>query len=219
MITIWLIGIYLTKQICDYMFPNEMKLVYLKTTLYGLKCLSSLCWVWDKMYNGYRLFLIDREIEETSALLYIINGKVVNKSTGSEIELLPKIFEQYDLVLYKEKVQLNENEKYKYQITRLDKGSSLENLPPPSTVHFVDITVSMNGKKYTLDFGINNFYVEGNILCDKKFLQWYLNTFFKVDLVEPYTCTIMDEDINFITLYANSHIVIKKDTYAVVVLY
>ena len=108
------------------------------------------------------------------------------------------------------------NNKYKYQITRLEKDTSLANLPPPSTVDFVDITVFTNSQKYTLDFGSTNFYVECNIICDQIFLKWYLREFFKEDLEEPYTCTIMDMDINCITLDANSHVVIKKDAYAVV---
>lgn len=221
MITLWLIGFYLTKKICDYTFPDEMTQIYLKTSIFGLRCVSSLCVVCVKVYNGYRAFLMDHKKEEDTMILCISNGKVLHTLTGSDIQLLPDFFEKYDLVLYKERLQLNDICNYKYQITRLDKGSSLANgsssanLPPPSTIHFVDITVNTNGQKYTLDFGNSNFYIEGNILCDKVFLQWYLNAFLKIDLVEPYTYTIMDADINFITLDANSHIVIQKDTYTV----
>ena len=205
----------MTKQVCDYMFPTEMQRVYLKTSIYGLRCLSSISFLCDKVYNGYRDFIMDHERQEDTVILYIVNGKVVSELTGPDLQLLPTFLEQCDLVLYKEKVQLNDNN-YKYQITRLDKGSSLANLPQPSTIHFVDITVNTNGQKYTLDFGINNFYIDGNVLFDKDFLQWYLKTFFKVDLVEPYTCTIMDADINLIILDSNSHIVVQKDAYAVV---
>jgi hypothetical protein len=213
MITLWLIGIYLTKQVCDYMFPAEMTKVYLKTSLYGLRCFSFICLACDKVYNGYRDFIMDHEKKEDIVILCIVNGKVVSELTGPDLQLFQTFIEQCDLVLYKERIK--SNDKYKYQLTRLDKYSSLENLPNPSTVHFVDITVNINGQKYTLDFGINDFYIEDNILCDQKFLQWYLNTFFNVDLVDNYTCTIMDTDINFITLDKNSHIVIKKDAYEV----
>jgi len=215
MITLWLIGFYLTKKICDYTFPAEMNHFYLKTSIFGLRSFSSICLVCDKVYNGCRNFIMDHEKEEDTMILCISNGKVLNTLTGTDVQLLPVFFEKYDLVLYKERVQLNDNCNYKYQITRLDKGSNLAKLPAPSTVHFMDITVNTNGQKYTLDFGNSNFYIEGNILCDKAFLQWYLNAFFKIDLVEPYTYTIMDANINFITLDANSHIVIQKDAYTV----
>ncbi len=216
MITLWLMGIYFTKKCCDYMFPAEMHELYFKTSLYGLRCFSSLCLVWDQVYNGYRAFIMDHESEADPMILCITNGYIVNKLTGTDVQLG---IESYDLVLYKERVNNNNNNnkyKYKYQITRLTKDTSLANLPPPSTVDFVDITVFTNSQKYTLDFGSTNFYVEGNILCDQIFLKWYLREFFKVDLEEPYTCTIMDMDINCITLDANSHVVIKKDAYAVV---
>jgi hypothetical protein len=161
---------------------------------------------------------MDHDREEIPLVLCITNGKIVNKLHGPDVQLLPVLFEYYDLVFHKERLFDNkkDTQKYKYQITRLRKEQSLANLPPTSTVHFVDITVHTNGQKYTLDFGINNFYMEGNVLCDKVFLHWYLNTCFKVDLVEPYTCTIMDADINCITLDANSYIVIQKETYAVI---
>jgi hypothetical protein len=200
------------------MFPAEMKRVYLNTSLYGLKCVSSICLLWDQVYNGYKDFVMDHDAEDIPLILCITNGKIVNKLTGPDVQLLPVLFEYYDLVFHKERLKddKNYNQKYKYQITRLHKGHSLANLPPTSTVHFVDITVHTNGQKYTLDFGINNFYMEGNRLCDKAFLCWYLKTLFKVDLVEPYTCTIMDADINCITLDANSYIVIQKETYVVI---
>jgi hypothetical protein len=200
------------------MFPKEMKEFYLKTSLYGLRCFSSLYLVWDQVYNGYKAFIMDHESEAEPIILCIKNGQIMSKLTGSDAQLLPVCFDYYDLVLYKERVNNNNNDnnKYKYQVTRLEKDSCLANLPPPSTVNLVDITVFTNSQRYTLDFGSTNFYVEGNILCDQKFLQWYLRTFLKVELLEPYMCTIVDADINCITLYVNSHIIIQKEGFDIV---
>jgi len=214
MITLWLIGVYFMKKLCDYMFPAEMKRFYFQVSLCGLRCFSSIRLIWEQVYNGYSAFLMDRERQEDAVILCIMNGKVMNKITGPDLQLLPVFFEYYDLILYKEFIP--DNYIYKYQITRLGKGSSLANLPPPSAVKFLDITIFTNGKKYSIDFGINNFYVEGNVLCDKAFLKWYLKEFFQAELDDIYACTIMDANINFITLYENSHIVIKKEDFDVV---
>jgi hypothetical protein len=200
------------------MFPKEMHRFYFQTGFYALKIYTPLCLTWSQVYNGYKAFIMDHESEAEPIILCITNGQVVNKLTGTDVQLLPVCYEYYDLVLYKERINNNNNNnnKYKYQVTRLEKSSSLVNLPKPSTVDFVDITVFTNSQRYTLDFGSTNFYVKGNILCDKKFLQWYLRRFFKIELLEPYICTIMDADINCITLDANSHIIIHKDSFDVV---
>jgi len=214
MIVLSLIALYLTKKISDYICPVAMNRFYIKVGLYALKLYAPVCVIVSRVYNGYKAFVMDHTTDETPALLCIIRGQVMHELTGPDVELLPMFFEHYDLVLYKERI--NENAIHNYKYTRLDKTSSLANLPPPSTVQFEDITVQTNGKKYTIDFGINNFYVVGNILCDKEFLQWYLQTYFKADLVEPYTCTIMDADINFITVDASNHIVIRTDGYDII---
>ena len=212
MITLWVIASYLTKKLCDYMFPERMNRFYFKVGFFAIKIYTPLYLTGVQFVKAFNMYK-DRYDQPT--ILCITNGKVVNKLTGPDMQLHPTCFEQYDLVLYKERAH-DENNNYKYQFTRLVKGYSLANLPPPSTVHFVDITVFTNDQKYTLDFGLNNFYVEGNILCDKSFLEWYLSTFFKVDLGDSYRVTIMDADINFISMEANKHIVIKKDGYDII---
>jgi len=214
MITLWVIASYLTKKLCDYMFPEQMNRFYFKAGFFAIKIYTPIYLTGVQFVKAFNMF---QERYEKPTILCITNGKVINKLTGPDMQLLPTFFEEYDLVLYKERVHAeNNNNNYKYQFTRLDKGYSLANLPPPSEVHFVDITVFTNDQKYSLDFGLNNFYVEGNILCDKAFLEWYLRTFFKVDLGVSYRLTIMDANINFISMEASKQIVIKKDGYDII---
>ena len=56
---------------------------------------------------------------------------------------------------------------------------------------------------------LDNFYLEGNKILDKIFLQWYLFTFMDITLNENYTLHVIDSDVNMFTL-KNKYIKLKK---------
>jgi hypothetical protein len=216
-----LASFFTLKKLGDYLFPREMTNIYLKAGFYSLKLYTPLYMTWEQLYTAYKAFLLDRSLDATSSLLYIHNGKVMNELTYNNMNIPPTVFNYYDLVLCKELLPARITDKktyynYKYHITRLNKDTDLANLPQPSTVRFLDIMVLMNQEKYTIDFGINNFYIAGNILFDKVFIQWYLTTFFNVDLIDTYTCIIMDQNVNLITLDVTNYILLAMDSYSIV---
>lgn len=47
---------------------------------------------------------------------------------------------------------------------------------------------------------LDNFYLEGNKILDKIFLQWYLSIFMDIELGDNYTLHIIDADINMWTI-------------------
>jgi hypothetical protein len=210
---------YTLKKLGDYLFPKEMNELYLTAGFYGLKLSASLYLSCEQFYNAYKGFLMDRTLDATSALLLIQNGNVVSEAAFSRRELAPATWEKYDLVLYKELLSEKYTDRYvnyKYHIIRLTKESDLANLPQPSTVRFLDILILVNQDKYTINFGSSNFYIVGNILFDKAFVQWYLKQFFNVNMVESYTCIIMDQNVNLITLDATNYILLAADSYSIV---
>jgi hypothetical protein len=198
---------------------------YLDAGLYGLNLYAPVYLKLEQMYNKYKAFIMDRITSDTAMLMFIKNGRVINEFNLNEMNLIevkpneknlmPAFFDYYDLILLKEPLQENALSKYKYKVTRLQRESDLMNLPQPSTFKFLDIKVLINKEKYTLNFDKDNFYIEGNILCDKVFLQWYLKEYFKVDLLDTYTCIIMDQHINVVTLDINDAIEVTSDDYIV----
>lgn len=212
-------SIFTLKKLGDYLFPKEMNELYLTAGFYGLKLAAPLYLSWEQLYSAYKGYLMDRGSAATSALLLIQNGNVVSEIAVSKRVLAPVLWEKYDLVLYKELLPEKCTDRYynyKYHITRLNKDSDLVNLPSPSTVRFLDIMILLNQEKYTINFGSKNFYIAGNILFDKAFVQWYLKQFFNVVVVDTYVCIIMDQNINLLTLDATNYILLAADSYSIV---
>lgn len=220
-----LFSIFLVKKLFDYLFPSEMNMFYLDAGLYGLNLYAPVYLKLEQMYNKYKAFIMDRITSDTAMLMFIKNGRVINEFNLNEMNLIeinpneknlmPTFFDYYDLILLKEPLRENALSKYKYRLTRLQRKSDLVNLPQPSTLRFLDIKVLMNQEKYTLNFDKENFYIEGNILCDKIFLQWYLKEYFKVALLDTYKCIIMDQNIDLITLDINNAVEVTSDDYIV----
>jgi hypothetical protein len=118
----------------------------------------------------------------------------------------------YDLILYKTDNLVSD--KYKYNIVRLDKrkldlnSCLLEDLIVTSNINFIDIQVLYNKEAYNIDFGTDNFYINGNILLDRAFITWFLYKSYGVliEKDEEYICNIIDHNVNCITIYNHNYI-------------
>lgn len=207
-----LFSLALSKKICDYIYPVEMNRLYINIGMYGLKAYVSLYLFVQKIYK-YKSYFTGKDVEGITVLC-IKNGRIMRETSLYDVKLSPAFFEYYDMVLCKEPI--TDSEEYKYNYFRLTRESCMDNLPYPSNFSFLDINILNNGEKYNIDFGENNFYIQGNIIFDKLFLQWYLKQYHRVELAEEYTCNIMDNDVAFITLNSKSHIHILKDKYIIV---
>jgi hypothetical protein len=207
-------SIAITKKVCDHIFPTEMHKIYMNIAMYGLKIYVPLYLSCEKIYNRlYKSFVSGYTSEEIS-ILCINNGKLIHEISLYDIKFGTSLFEKYDLIFCKEPV-VDKNKPHQYNYIRLFDEKDLELLPEESTFKFMDVTVFSEGKKYKLNFTTNNFYMEGNVLFDQVFLHWYLKTYFQVELASDYICSIMDQNINFITVDANNHILIKNNDYII----
>ena len=57
---------------------------------------------------------------------------------------------------------------------------------------------------------LDDFYVAGNKLFDKTFLQWYLMKYYSIELGNNYNLYIIDADVNMLTLEQNEFIKLKE---------
>lgn len=209
-----LFSIAITKKICDHIFPTEMHKIYVNLAVYGLKIYVPLYLSCEKIYNRLYKSFASGNLSEEISILCINNGKLINEISLYDIKFGTSLFENYDLIFCKEPV-VDKNKSHQYNYIRLFDEKDLEMLPEESTFKFLDVAVSSEGKTYKLDFSKNNFYMEGNVLFDQVFLHWYLKRQFQVDLAANYTCSIVDQNVNFITLDACNHILIKNDDYII----
>ena len=57
---------------------------------------------------------------------------------------------------------------------------------------FLSVEIEQNGERIAIHDKLKQFYVNGNVLLDKIFLQWYLETFHGMNLEEGYKIHIID---------------------------
>ena len=58
---------------------------------------------------------------------------------------------------------------------------------------------------------LEKFYVEGNKLFDKEFLEWYMDYYYQIKLSSDFKIHILDENIKMFTLTDNQCILITND--------
>ena len=56
----------------------------------------------------------------------------------------------------------------------------------------------------------------GNIILDKKFLEWYLAQYYELNDIDDYELRIFDKDVNMLNLKSTQAIKIENDSYSIV---
>ena len=128
--------------------------------------------------------------------------------------------ENIKLVLYHQMV--NDEENYK----RIDRMSDFEVLKEDEDdleIQTIDkqfiqveyITEDEKGNEKIVDIHSNlgDFYVKGNIILDRYFLEWYLETFYDIEIEGDYKLRFFDKDVNMFTLSTNNAIILSNNTY------
>lgn len=144
----------------------------------------------------------------------------------------------FDVESIEEKVNLEDNENtklvlYHYNLEELNKLyvrlNSLDDITKIKNDEFNDvnilekqfiqveyITEDEEGNENILDIhnNLGSFYIEGNIILDKFFLEWYLETFYNIDFNENYKLRFFDKDVNMFTLTNDNAIIFSDNTYS-----
>ena len=208
-----LLLIVITKKICELFIPIKMDNVYLTIGIYGLKAYTYTYIVLQKISTLFEFTCTDNTI----LITLIKDGNEVKECTIDKLKLLAETINDYDLVLYNERH--TSSNKYKNNILRLNK-SRIENNDVTyniSNIRFINIQIIYKTNKYNVDFSKDNYYINENILFDKAFVKWYLNHAYGVIIegTEDYTCTIMDQEVNLISLDSSSNIIIDSEGYRI----
>ena len=73
-----------------------------------------------------------------------------------------------------------------------------------------------NNKTYDLTKALKPYYVVGNEILDKKFIQWIMYTEYDIVNTEKYTINLIDNNVNMKQIdETNSIFIINKDTYKI----
>ena len=79
---------------------------------------------------------------------------------------------------------------------------------------FIQVELIRDGEE-ALDIhsDLGAFYINGNKILDRTFLEWYLNYFYTVKDIKEYELRIFDKDVNMFTLKSDQAIYLENDTY------
>lgn len=62
---------------------------------------------------------------------------------------------------------------------------------------------------------LNGFYINGNTILDREFLEWYLSYYYDMSCAKEYILRIIDKDIKMFDITSDKKIVLNDDTYVV----
>jgi len=81
---------------------------------------------------------------------------------------------------------------------------------------FVQVELEQDNKVIDIHKHLNKFYIIGNRILSKPFLEWYLKTWYDITLSNEYVLKIFDKDVNLFSISAGTHIYINNNSYSVV---
>jgi len=85
--------------------------------------------------------------------------------------------------------------------------------------HFINIVLLNTNSENNIEINLFkpfNFYIDGNVILNKVFLEWYCNKYYQVKLNNNYKLQIIDDNANFINLDHNQGILLNKDNYTII---
>lgn len=68
---------------------------------------------------------------------------------------------------------------------------------------------------YDIHKYLTGFYINGNTILDRVFLEWYLSYFYDKKCAENYILRIIDKDINMFDVKSDQTIILRNDMYEV----
>lgn len=75
--------------------------------------------------------------------------------------------------------------------------------------------IEKGGNVYDIHKYLLGFYVNGNTILDRVFLEWYLSYFYDTNCTEDYLLRIIDKDINMFEITPDQTVVLRNDLYEI----
>jgi hypothetical protein len=149
---------------------------------------------------------------------FIENGKEIAEFILSGDAVPP----HYDFVLHEIPAAKNDYLYDKY-ILRYEDHNNVKQIEYSAENDFNLFTVQIILNENINDIirfnvGKNHFFINGNRLFDRKFVQWYLNVYHDIQLntADTYIVTFIDHNMNYIVLDEHDYIVIKQNKYDII---
>jgi len=77
---------------------------------------------------------------------------------------------------------------------------------------FIQVELCQDESKTSIHKKLEPFYLNGNEILDEKFLNWYVRTFYGIELDENYKVSIIDSDVNMFKIEKGMTIKLTEDS-------
>ena len=228
--------VYFINFFCEYLFPERTSIVKQYIIWKGMRYYTIIEMRVTKYVKLLESFITDifppRKRED---ILFIKDGDIVKKYYFDELFKDSDTFDNtqfpaYQFILYF--IKLQDNEKFDYSVVRFNNHKELlgykqlldfksnTNIIKPSRLKLLALQVkpeTREGEPISINFGRYNYYMDKNILLDRPFIRYYLNTSHNITLQddENYEVTFVDKDMNIITLTEEHKIEVKNNSYEI----
>jgi hypothetical protein len=212
---------FIFTQVTDYLYPGKLRRIAMKTSWKAMEICSKIEIYASKLYNNYIPAFI--KYKPQSRIKFIYDGVATANYTFNEfLTQKNKIKMNYDFILYEIPITKKDNyTKYDKYVLRYENINDVIHSEYNSLKCFelnvIQITIN-DSLEVPIEFGRNQYMMNGNVLFDRKFLKWYLNIYSTIILGEKdkYVVTFIDHNMNYITLPDYCYILIKKNSYDIV---
>jgi len=164
----------------------------------------------------------DENDEDNSPKKYFIfyNNKDQNSYITDELndEIIKHIDDKIKPSIIFIKTKIGKEEYYKRTTSPRDTDTVYNTLAEKLFIQVEFVTKDDGGKEKVWDIHSNltRFYINNNIILDKKFLEWYMAQYYNRNEINEYELRIFDKDVNMLTIKSTQGILIENDKYSII---
>jgi len=199
--------------------PNEGKKFVSQVAWYSVNMYSRASIYFENFVKTEPVTLVEEEeFAEVESLSYYNSKKQIVIALGSDYKSLPQEWWEGNVIntdLLMLKKSLCDGEQYKIFKKHADlikSDISWNTLDK----QFVQVELEQDDKIIDIHKHLDQFYITGNSILSKPFLQWYLKEWYNIELNDKYTLKIFDKDINLFSIGPESYILLDDKNYSVI---
>jgi len=115
------------------------------------------------------------------------------------------------------RTKIGDYQYYKRTQKPSQKETEYDTLPEKLFIQVEFVTKDEAGKEKVLDIHSNlmGFYINGNQILDREFLEWYMEQFYNVGDIDDYELRIFDKDVNMLTVNSKQIVNIENGKYSI----
>jgi len=161
----------------------------------------------------------DEDIDKLQKHYIFYNNNEHNSYITDEIndEIMEHVNDKIQPSIMFVRTKIGDNQYYKRTHKPSETESEYDTLPEKLFIQVEFITKDESGKEKVIDIHSNlmGFYINGNKILDREFLEWYMEQFYNIGCIDEYELRIFDKDVNMLTVNSKQVVNIENGQYSI----